>query len=133
MPGKFEIMRAVRKGLNSLKVTKDKSYTEWTKAVKTELCKIGRRVGYKVCVSGVVTFPPRKTVHFESEFLGSDHLPAAQSRLKQGPNFACFQVAIVDAVGIEAFPYADEGIDMMSVASRPRQLRKNIRKPTDNT
>ena len=54
MPGKFEIMRAVREGLNSLEVAKDKSNTEWTKAVKTELCKIGQdRFGCKVCASGV--------------------------------------------------------------------------------
>ena len=54
MPGKFEIMRAVRKGLNSLEVGEGKNGTVWTTVVKTELCKIGRdRFGCKVCASGV--------------------------------------------------------------------------------
>ena len=48
MPGKFEIMRAVREGLNSLPVTADVGNKKWTRAVKTELCKIGRRFGYRV-------------------------------------------------------------------------------------
>ena len=49
MPGKFEIMRAVREGLNSLEVGEDQGYGVWTTAVKTELCKIGRdRFGYSV-------------------------------------------------------------------------------------
>ena len=41
MPGKFEIMRAVRKGLDGLVVDRRASNTEWTKAIKTKLCKIG--------------------------------------------------------------------------------------------
>ena len=49
MPGKFEIMRAVQRGLNSLEVDKAESDTIWTKAVKTKLCEIGRgRFGYRV-------------------------------------------------------------------------------------
>ena len=49
MPGRFEIMRAVQKGLNSLEVDKAKSNTVWTKAVKTKLCEIGQgRFGYRV-------------------------------------------------------------------------------------
>lgn len=44
MPGKLEIMRAVRLGLDSLRgkgkrTARDK---EWTSAIKTELCRIGR-------------------------------------------------------------------------------------------
>ena len=53
MPGRFEIMRAVRKGLDSLEVAKGKSNTVWTKAVKTKLCEIGREFGCTVCASGV--------------------------------------------------------------------------------
>ena len=46
MPGKFEIMRAVREGLNSLEVTPT---DDWTKVVLTKLCEIGRgRFGYSV-------------------------------------------------------------------------------------
>ena len=45
MPGKYEIMCAVREGLNGLEVGTDK---EWTPAVKTKLCKIGQKFGYKV-------------------------------------------------------------------------------------
>ena len=48
-PGKFEIIRTVQKGLNSLEVGKDQGYGVWTTAIKTELCKIGRdRFGYSV-------------------------------------------------------------------------------------
>ena len=59
MPGKFEIMRAVQKGLDSLTVAlhvdEVEGDTVWTKAVKTKLCEIGqdRRFGCKVCASGV--------------------------------------------------------------------------------
>ena len=46
MPGKFEIMRAVQKGLDSLTVALHVDEVEgdkvWTKAVKTKLCEIGR-------------------------------------------------------------------------------------------
>ena len=52
MPEKFEIMRAVQKGLDGLTVAlhvdEVESGEEWAKAVKTELCKIGRRFGYSV-------------------------------------------------------------------------------------
>ena len=40
-----EIMRAVKEGLDSLQIATD---GEWTMAVKTELCRIGRSFGYKV-------------------------------------------------------------------------------------
>ena len=54
MPGKFEIMHAVREGLNNLKIDNLESTREWTRAVKTELCEIGRsRFNYKVGASGV--------------------------------------------------------------------------------
>ena len=55
MPGKFEIMRAVQKGLgpNSLEIDDPKGYVEWTKAVKTKLCEIGRKFGFKVGAGGV--------------------------------------------------------------------------------
>ena len=48
MPGKFEIMCAVQKRLNNLEIAKDESDGVWTRQVKTELCKIGRRFGYSV-------------------------------------------------------------------------------------
>ena len=49
MPGKFEIMRAVQDGLNSLRVDKSWTDVDWTPAVKTKLCKIGQdRFGCKV-------------------------------------------------------------------------------------
>ena len=48
MPGKSEIMRAVQKGLDNLEIDDPKGNTEWTKAVKTELCKIGREFKCKV-------------------------------------------------------------------------------------
>ena len=55
MPGKFEIMRAVQDGLNSIRVDKSVESDEvWTKAVKTELCNIGQdRFGCYVCAGGV--------------------------------------------------------------------------------
>ena len=54
MPGKSEIMRAVQKGLDNLEIDDPKGNTEWTKAVKTELCKIGRdRFSFEVYASGV--------------------------------------------------------------------------------
>ena len=53
MPGKSEIMRAVRDGLDNLEVDDPKGDTEWTKAVKTKLCKIGREFGCKVGAGGV--------------------------------------------------------------------------------
>ena len=55
MPGKFEIMHAVREGLNNLKIDNLESTREWTRAVKTELCEIGRsRFDYKVGASATV-------------------------------------------------------------------------------
>ena len=48
MPGKFEIMRAVQDGLDNLEIDDPRGDTEWTKAVKTKLCKIGREFGCKV-------------------------------------------------------------------------------------
>ena len=53
MPGKFEIMRAVRDGLDNLEIDDPKGDTEWTKAVKTTLCEIGREFGFKVGAAGV--------------------------------------------------------------------------------
>ena len=54
MPGKFEIMRAVQKGLDSLTITADVDDKESTLAVKTELCKIGRgEFCFYVCASDV--------------------------------------------------------------------------------
>ena len=56
MPGKSEIMRAVRKGLDKLPVEESARNAKWTKAVKRALCEIGRD-GFecKVCASGVDT------------------------------------------------------------------------------
>ena len=53
MPGKFEIMRAVREALDNLEIDDPKGDTEWTKAVKTKLCEIGRIFGCKVGAGGV--------------------------------------------------------------------------------
>ena len=53
MPGKFEIMRAVREGLDNLEIDDPKGDTEWTKAVKTKLCEIGLIFGCKVGAGGV--------------------------------------------------------------------------------
>ena len=48
MPGKSEIMRVVREGLNSLEVNKGEGPEVWTKAVKTKLCEIGQNFRYQV-------------------------------------------------------------------------------------
>ena len=48
MPGKSEIMRAVRDGLGNLEVVKPWTDTKGTKAVKTKLCEIGREFEFKV-------------------------------------------------------------------------------------
>ena len=48
MPGTLEIMREVRAGLDALPVDRRASDAEWTRAIKTELCKIGRRFRCKV-------------------------------------------------------------------------------------
>ena len=53
MPGKFEIMRAVQKGLDSIPIPAGAGNKKWTRAAKTELCKIGRGFGCYVCASGV--------------------------------------------------------------------------------
>ena len=53
MPRKFEIMREVREGLNSLEVNKATSDTSWTRAVKTKLCEIGCRFDCNVYASRV--------------------------------------------------------------------------------
>ena len=53
MPGKFEIMRAVQKGLDSLTITADVDDKKWNPAVKTELCKIGRGFKCYVCARDV--------------------------------------------------------------------------------
>ena len=42
MPEKFEVLRAVREGLDSLEVNKGEEPKAWTKAVKTKLCEIGQ-------------------------------------------------------------------------------------------
>ena len=55
MPGKFEIMRAVRDGLGNLEIDNPEGDTEWTKAVKTELCEIGREFRFQVGASKVAT------------------------------------------------------------------------------
>ena len=52
MPGKSEITRAVRDGLDNLEIGDPKGDTEWTKAVKTKLCTIGREFGFKVGAGG---------------------------------------------------------------------------------
>ena len=48
MPGKSEIMRAVREGLDNLEVVKPWTDTKGSKAVKTKLCEIGREFKFKV-------------------------------------------------------------------------------------
>ena len=54
MPGKSEIMCAVRNGLDNLEIDDPKENAEWTRAVKTELYKIGRdRFSFEVYASGV--------------------------------------------------------------------------------
>ena len=53
MPGKFEIMRTIRDGLDNLEIDDPKGDTEWTKAVKTTLCETGREFGFKVGAGGV--------------------------------------------------------------------------------
>lgn len=53
MPENSEIIRAVMEGLDSLRIPVAARDSEWTKVIKTELCKIGRRFGCKVYASGV--------------------------------------------------------------------------------
>ena len=53
MPGKSEIMRAVRDGLDNLEIDNPEIGAAWGKAVKTKLCTIGRKFGCKVCARDV--------------------------------------------------------------------------------
>ena len=54
MPGKLEIMRAIRDGLRSLEIDNPKGVKAWTKAIKTKLCEIGKdRFGCKIYATGV--------------------------------------------------------------------------------
>ena len=48
MPGKYQIMRAIRKGLDSLEVTTSDGNPAWTKAIETKLCEIGRSFDFQV-------------------------------------------------------------------------------------
>lgn len=48
-----EIMRAVKEGLDSLRFDTAALDSEWTKAIKTELCRIGRSFGYEVYAKDV--------------------------------------------------------------------------------
>ena len=43
MPNSFNIIHAVRRGLDDLQVDGAESNVVWTQAIKTELCRIGRR------------------------------------------------------------------------------------------
>lgn len=54
MPGKIEIMGAVRKGLDGLNTDRRAGNTVWTKDIKTKLCEIGRdEFRCKVCARDV--------------------------------------------------------------------------------
>ena len=53
MPGKFEIMRAVQKSLNSLEIDADADDGEWGPVIATKLCDLGRKFGCKVGASKV--------------------------------------------------------------------------------
>ena len=53
MPGKLEIMEAIRRGLDSLPLTLQNSGREWTKAIKTMLCELGHEFGYQVGAGGL--------------------------------------------------------------------------------
>ncbi len=48
MLDKFEIIREVQNGLNNIKIARGATPEMWTKEVKTELCKIGKRLRYYV-------------------------------------------------------------------------------------
>lgn len=67
MPGRFEIMRAVKKGLDSLETATAAHKSEWTKDVGTKLCGIGRKFGFKV-------FAKSNAVHDDSEKDGRELL-----------------------------------------------------------
>ena len=47
MPEKREIMGKIQEGLNNIKVARHEG-NGWTRKVKTELCKIGKKFGYRV-------------------------------------------------------------------------------------
>ena len=53
MPGKFEIMRAVKKGLDSLKLPPDPVERDFFPAIATKLCDLGRKFCCKVGASTV--------------------------------------------------------------------------------
>ena len=53
MPGKFEIMRAVRDGLDKLEIDNPEDNAAWFPVIATKLCKIGREFGCKVGARGV--------------------------------------------------------------------------------
>ena len=59
MPARQEILRAIQGGLDQLDVHIDDDTEAWTKAVKTELCRIGKEeFGLRVGASGVGPFDP---------------------------------------------------------------------------
>ena len=47
MPGKRDIMHAIRQGLDGLPLTLQDSTADWTKGIKTMLCKLGHKFGYQ--------------------------------------------------------------------------------------
>ena len=53
MSGKFEIMRAVQKSLNSLEIDAAATDEEWGPFIATKLCDLGRKFGCKVGASKV--------------------------------------------------------------------------------
>lgn len=53
MPGKQDMMEAIRAGLNSLPLTVEDSGRDWTRAIKTMLCELGQKFGYQVRASGI--------------------------------------------------------------------------------
>ena len=53
MPGKFEVMRAVRDRLDNLKIAADAPDGCWFPLIATELCDLGRNFGCTVCASRV--------------------------------------------------------------------------------
>ena len=53
MPENSEIIRAVKERLDNLRFDTVALDSEWTKAIKTELCRIGRRFDYKVYAKDV--------------------------------------------------------------------------------
>lgn len=65
MPENSKIIRAVKEGLNSLNIHKAAPTGRWTKAVKSELCSIGRNFGCEVYAQGV----PRKIKKDGGEWL----------------------------------------------------------------